>query len=84
MSRVVQHKKVSNSIQESLKKVDLLQFAFFYTQLEKLKSNRASYHIEFVLKSCYPELTSFKLSDIEAFIADLQTESGTNIPVFKK
>jgi len=36
-------------IKNALKGIDLLQLVFFYRQLSKLKSNRESYHIEFVL-----------------------------------
>lgn len=47
---------------------DILQFVFFYKQLEKLKSNRETYHIEYVLKECYPKLAPFSISEIEVFI----------------
>ena len=60
--------KESNSIEVALKGVDLLQFVFFYKQLQKLKSNRDTYHIEFVLKECYPTLSAFSLAHIEAHL----------------
>ena len=47
---------------------DMLQFVFFYRQLEKLKSNRENYHIEFVLKECYPALAPYSISEIENYI----------------
>ncbi len=57
-----------SSISKAFVGEDILQFAFFYQQLEKLKSNRETYHIEYVLKECYPKLAPFSISDIEVFI----------------
>jgi len=52
-------------IKNALKGIDLLQLVFFYRQLSKLKSNRESYHIEFVLKSCYSELAPFEMKKLK-------------------
>ena len=64
-------------IKNALKGIDLLQLVFFYRQLSKLKSNRATYHIEFVLKSCYPELTPFEMEEIEKFVAEFISQSAS-------
>ncbi len=64
-------------IKNALKGIDLLQLVFFYRQLSKLKSNRATYHIEFVLKSCYPELAPFEMKDIEKFVTEFISQSAS-------
>ncbi|MDA9323232.1 hypothetical protein N9Q55_04145 [Flavobacteriaceae bacterium] len=64
-------------IKNALKGIDLLQLVFFYRQLSKLKSNRESYHIEFVLKSCYSELALFEMEEIEKFVAEFISQSAS-------
>ncbi|MDB4031541.1 hypothetical protein N9462_00990 [Flavobacteriaceae bacterium] len=63
-------------IKNALKGIDLLQLVFFYRQLSKLKSNRESYHIEFVLKSYYSELAPFEMEEIEKFVAEFISQSA--------
>jgi hypothetical protein len=67
-------------LKNALNGVDLLQFVFFYQQLIKLKSNRESYHIEFVLKSCYPKLTVFDMEEIEKFVCEFKSQNSFQIP----
>lgn len=67
-------------LKNALNGVDLLQFVFFYQQLIKLKSNRESYHIEFVLKSCYPQLAVFDMEEIEKFISEFKSQNTFQIP----
>ena len=64
-------------IKNAIKGIDLLQLVFFYRQLSKLKSNRATYHIEFVLKSCYPKLAPFEMEEIEKFVAEFISQSAS-------
>ncbi len=64
-------------IKNALKGIDLLQLVFFYRQLSKLKSNRESYHIEFVLKSYYSELAPFEMEEIEKFVAEFISQSAS-------
>ena len=59
---------VHSDISKAFVGEDMLQFVFFYRQLEKLKSNREIYHIEFVLKECYPALAPYSISEIEGYI----------------
>ncbi|MDG1774167.1 MAG: hypothetical protein P8H18_00995 [Flavobacteriaceae bacterium] len=67
-------------LKNALNRVDLLQFVFFYQQLGKLKSNRESYHIEFVLKSCYPQLAVFDMEEIEKFVSKFKSQNSFQIP----
>ena len=67
-------------LEKGLNRVDLLQFVFFYQQLGKLKSNRESYHIEFVLKSCYPQLAVFDMEEIEKFVSEFKSQNSFQIP----
>ena len=67
-------------MKNALNGVDLLQFVFFYQQLIKLKSNRESYHIEFVLKSCYPQLAVFDMEEIEKFVSEFKSQNTFQIP----
>lgn len=67
-------------LKNALNTVDLLQFVFFYQQLGKLKSNRESYHIEFVLKSCYPQLAVFDMEEIEKFVSKFKSQNSFQIP----
>ena len=67
-------------MKNTLNGVDLLQFVFFYQQLIKLKSNRESYHIEFVLKSCYPQLAVFDMEEIEKFVSEFKSQNSFQIP----
>ena len=67
-------------LKNALNTVDLLQFVFFYQQLGKLKSNRESYHIEFVLKSCYPQLAVFDMEKIEKFVNEFKSQNSFQIP----
>ena len=71
---------VIDHMKNTLNGVDLLQFVFFYQQLIKLKSNRESYHIEFVLKSCYPQLAVFDMEEIEKFISEFKSQNSFQIP----
>ena len=67
-------------MKNALNGVDLLQFVFFYQQLIKLKSNRESYHIEFVFKSCYPQLAVFDMEEIEKFVSEFKSQNTFQIP----
>ncbi len=67
-------------MKNALNGVDLFQFVFFYQQLIKLKSNRESYHIEFVLKSCYPQLAVFDIEEIENFVSEFKSQNSFQIP----
>ena len=67
-------------LKNALNTVDLLKFVFFYQQLGKLKSNRESYHIEFVLKSCYPQLAVFDMEEIEKFVSKFKSQNSFQIP----
>ena len=71
---------VIDHMKNTLNGVDLLQFVFFYQQLIKLKSNRESYHIEFVLKSCYPQLAVFDMEEIEKFVSEFKSQNSFQIP----
>ena len=53
---------------------------FFYQQLRKLKSKRESYHIEFVIKSCYPQLAFFNMEEIEKFVNEFKSQNSFQIP----
>jgi|TARA_B110000977_G_scaffold199629_1_gene287573 hypothetical protein len=66
--------KGQDLVKSALNGIELLQFVFFYQQLRKLKSNRASYHIEFVLKSCYPQLAVFHMEEIENFVTEFKSQ----------
>mgnify|MGYP000361862957 CR=1 FL=1 len=69
-------------MKNALNGVDLLQFVFFYQQLRKLKSKRESYHIEFVIKSCYPQLAFFNMEEIEKFVS--LTDNTYSFKIFAK
>lgn len=69
-----------NLMKNALTGVDLFQFVFFYQQLRKLKSKRESYHIEFVLKSCYPQLAFFNMEEIEKFVSEFKSQNSFQIP----
>lgn len=69
-----------NLMKNALTGVDLFQFVFFYQQLRKLKSKRESYHIEFVLKSCYPQLAVFDMEEIEKFVSEFKSQNSFQIP----
>lgn len=59
-------------ISKALEGENLPQFIFFYKQLEKLKSNRESFHVEFILKQCYPKLSNFSILEIEMHLNNLE------------
>ncbi len=69
-----------NLMKNALTGVDLFQFVFFYQQLRKLKSKRKSYQIEFVLKSCYPQLAVFDMEEIEKFVSEFKSQNSFQIP----
>ena len=69
-----------NLMKNALIGVDLFQFVFFYKQLRKLKSKRESYHIEFVIKSCYPQLAFFNMEEIEKFVSEFKSQNSFQIP----
>jgi len=69
-----------NLMKNALIGVDLFQFVFFYQQLRKLKSKRESYHIEFVIKSCYPQLAFFNMEEIEKFVNEFKSQNSFQIP----
>jgi len=69
-----------NLMENALTGVDLFQFVFFYQQLRKLKSKRESYHIEFVIKSCYPQLAFFNMEEIEKFVSEFKSQNSFQIP----
>lgn len=69
-----------NLMKNALTGVDLFQFVFFYQQLRKLKSKRESYQIEFVLKSCYPQLAVFDMEEIEKFVSEFKSQNSFQIP----
>ena len=69
-----------NLMENALTGVDLIQFVFFYQQLRKLKSKRESYHIEFVIKSCYPQLAFFNMEEIEKFVSEFKSQNSFQIP----
>jgi|SaaInl74LU_5_DNA_1037368.scaffolds.fasta_scaffold01686_11 hypothetical protein len=69
-----------NLMKNALTGVDLFQFVFFYQQLRKLKSKRESYHIEFVIKSCYPQLAFFNMEEIEKFVSEFKSQNSFQIP----
>ena len=69
-----------NLMKNALTGDDLFQFVFFYQQLRKLKSKRESYHIEFVIKSCYPQLAFFNMEEIEKFVSEFKSQNSFQIP----
>lgn len=80
MFKKKQKQEGENLMKNALTGVDLFQFVFFYQQLRKLKSKRESYHIEFVLKSCYPQLAVFDMEEIEKFVSEFKSQNSFQIP----
>lgn len=58
-----------SALEYAFKEIDFIAFVLFYKQLEKIKAKRTTYHIEYVLKECYPALSPFSMEEIQQYIS---------------
>lgn len=58
----------SPRLARAFNQMNLEKFINFYLQLKKLKQNRQSYRIDYVLKNTYPNLRPYSIIDIETFV----------------